>query len=84
MANEMQIINELTFTVPPECQGQIVEYAYAIDAEREEITCRCYDASDRSTTYSVTPLDNLVGEFEPWNCRPRFADDGLWEATSAE
>lgn len=74
--------SDLTFVVPPECQGQIVEYAYAIDSDREDIVCRTFDASDRTTSYSISPLENLVGEFEPWNHRPLLTDDGLWTTVS--
>jgi len=72
--------SDLKFTTPPECQGQIVEMAYAYDGENSQIVCRAFDASDRTTSYSVTDVENLVGEFEPWNSRPKFADDGIWDA----
>lgn len=69
----------LNFVTPPENQGQIVETAYAVDADREQIVCRSFDRSDCSESYAVTTLGNLRGEFEPWNRRPCFHDDGLWE-----
>ena len=72
--------DHLNFIVPPECHGQIVETSFAIDGE--QVVCRTFDASDQTTSYAVTSLDNLSGEFESWNRRPVFADDGLWSACS--
>lgn len=74
--------SELKFVTPPSYKGKIVERSYAVDAGREEIVCRVHDASDGTTSYAVTPLGNLLGEFEPWNRVPSFHDDGLWEAVS--
>jgi hypothetical protein len=74
--------DHLNFITPPENQGQIVDSSFAIDAEREEIVNRTFDGSDGSESYAVTPITNLVGKFEPWNHRPKFADDGLWEPAS--
>lgn len=72
----------LKFVTPPSYKGQIIERSYAVDADREEIVCRGHDASDGTTSYAVTPLSNLLGEFEPWNRVPSLRDDGLWEAVS--
>lgn len=74
--------SDLKFVTPPKNQGQIVEISFAIDADREEVVCRIYDRGDRTTKYDVTPLENLKGEFEPWNGEPSFYDYDLWERVS--
>jgi hypothetical protein len=76
----MNPYSHLNFVTPPKNQGQIVTHSYAIDSEREEVVCRTHDASDQTTCYQVTGLDNLLGEFSPWNREPAFVDDGLWSA----
>lgn len=70
--------DHLQFTVPPECQGQMIIEAYAVDAENEQIVCRMHDLSDDRERYATASLDELVGEFEPWNRAPQFASDDVW------
>jgi hypothetical protein len=66
---------ELKFHVPPVCQGQIVERAFACDGDfiYEKIT----DKSDRSVTVVVYdhPEDANEGSFEPWNSEPDCGDE---------
>jgi hypothetical protein len=72
--------NHLNFIVPPENQGQIIEISFAIDGENEQVICREFDASDRTTCYSCTPIDNIQGEYRPYYTRPSFKDNGLFTA----
>lgn len=80
MANYSHKFAHLQFTVPPECQGQMVVEAYALDAEKEQIVCRIHDLSDDTERYATASLDELVGEFEPWNKAPEFSTDDPWSA----
>jgi len=57
---------EVEFYTAPEDRGQIVTYSYAADWELDRIVRRCFDASDRTTSYDVAAAD-IQGEFEPWN-----------------
>jgi hypothetical protein len=66
-------VTDLTFHVPPACQGQIVEYAYACDADHvyEKIT----DRSDRSVKFIAYEHAEGDEPFEPWNHEPNFGDE---------
>lgn len=64
-----QMLEGLAWVVPPVCQGQIVEVAYASDRECS-LYRRTFDRSDRTTSYERADLDDLEGEFEPWNGEP--------------
>ena len=59
------------FFVPPENQGQMVEYAYGLDPDDMVVVCRRTDRSDGEISYTayVCPDDS---DFEPWNCRPKM------------
>jgi hypothetical protein len=65
--------DHLFFHVPPACQGQIVEYAYAIDAEMGLVR-RITNRSDKSLEFAYIPWDDLDGEavIEPWNEEPEL------------
>jgi len=69
-------ISELTFHVPPECQGQIqvVSYAYAPDAGIVE---RVVDRSSPFDTPSYTLYEDPDPEsdFDPWNGSPLLGDE---------
>jgi hypothetical protein len=62
--------------VPPKCQGQIVEVAYAYDSDADGVVFRrVSDRSDGTTTYAVASLDDCGcdGEcacFDPINSEP--------------
>lgn len=60
--------DDLSWHVPPECQGQIVERAYAIDGD--SLYRRISDRSDRSERYEVREI-GPAEEPEPWNREPR-------------
>jgi hypothetical protein len=70
-------IKSLTFFTPPECQ-MIVSSSYAYDIKHNQIVCMSFDALTGVESYAVTPANNLVGDFDPFNERPRFHDQGLW------
>ena len=72
--------HKLTWIVPPECGGQIVEVAYATDSADWALR-RTADRSDRSVTYERAPLEDLEGEWEPWNGAP---DLDVWEPCEVE
>lgn len=72
-----QQLDELTWHVPPRCQGQIVEYAYAVDGDREVLWERVTDCSDGSVSYSYADLADVDGDVEPWNEMPEV-DEGDW------
>ena len=74
--------DHLQFNVPPECQGQIIVQAFAIDAENGQIICRSHDLSDDRERYATAPLEELVGEFEPWNRAPQFSSADPWSAAN--
>lgn len=74
-----EAIERLAFIVPPKCAGQIVEHAYACDAdyvyEREtdrsiapgrkgRVVFRVYDH----------PENEQEGDWAPWNGEHRFGD----------
>jgi hypothetical protein len=67
----------LGFQVPGECQGQIVEYAYACAGHR--ILRRIHDRSDGETTYHVADIkDDDWGWYEDWqhdDGAPPISDD---------
>ena len=68
-------LTSLTFLVPPSCQGQTVEAAYACDPDG--LIQRIYDRSDLTTRYYVA--DWPQGEdldFDPVNAEPEGID---WE-----
>lgn len=66
-------LESLSFLVPPRCQGQTVEAAYAADPEG--LVRRIYDRSDMTTRYSVAPwpADDAFA-FEPQNAEPEVDD----------
>ena len=57
----------LGYHVPPECQGQIMEHAYAMADGM--LYRRVTDRSDRSVRYEAREL--LDADPEPWNREPR-------------
>lgn len=64
------VIEVQRWNVPPECQGQIVEYAYGWSAECDgTLYMRVTDRSDRSVTYyrheDATDIDEDV-----WSAAP--------------
>lgn len=73
-------LESLTFLVPPRCQGQTVEAAFAADPEG--LVRRIYDRSDLTTRYFVAPwpADDSFS-FEPQNSEPEIAE---WELVESE
>jgi hypothetical protein len=74
----------MTWIVPPECQGQIVEVAYATSCDGL-LWRRVTDRSDRSVTYEVASADSCGCEkecacFSPQNAEPCGFD---WEPVLA-
>ncbi len=68
-------VRSLRFDIPPNCQGQTVEAAYACDPDG--LIQRIYDRSDLTTRYYVA--DWPQGEdldFDPVNAEPEGID---WE-----
>ena len=64
------------WAVPPRCQGQIVEVAYALDGESRIAWRRTFDSSDRTSRYAyadVTGLD-LASVWDPHNRTPDGID----------
>ena len=57
----------LTFHVPPTCQGQIVEIAYAFMGD--VVVRRTTDTSDQSVTFEVADAATVDGD-DPWNQEP--------------
>lgn len=45
-------IRNIRWIVPPECQGKIIEVAYG-DDRTGTLYRRCYDQSDRTTSYAT-------------------------------
>lgn len=66
------------WTIAPEDQGQIVEYAYAADWESGALYRRVRDTSDGSVRYYRASSAQLRGEWEPQNSVPMVA--GEWHA----
>ena len=79
-------VEELTWHVPPECRGQTVEVAYAVDSEG--IWRRTTDRSGPETTYEVADWEDLCecdlcsnpcewcrGPVDPWNREPDVPPD---------
>lgn len=66
-------LEDLNYTVPPSCQGQIVEVAYA--STPEGIIQRITDRSDQSVSYYGVDWDEVEGNFEPWNREPTVDSD---------
>jgi transcriptional regulator with XRE-family HTH domain len=60
--------DDLSWHVPPECQGQTVERSYAV--EGDYLYRRVYDRSDRTERYEVREI-GPAEEPEPWNREPR-------------
>jgi hypothetical protein len=59
------------FIVPPECQGQIVEYSYATGGESPVVIIeRRWDRSDGSVQYEAYEDGAPDGDFDPWNGAP--------------
>lgn len=66
----------ITFYVPPECKGQIVECSYA-DLDNEHVLIRWYDRSDGKTTYWLgrkTPEEALENDGDYWNRVPDISE----------
>jgi len=63
-------MKDLTYHVAPEDQGQMVEYAYAADAEHDRMVRRVTDRSDGSVRYQVADAPD---RWEPWNRAPEPA-----------
>lgn len=68
-------VRSLRFDVPPNCQGQTVEAAYACDPDG--MVQRIYDRSDLTTRYYVAdwPQGDDI-QFDPVNVEPEGID---WE-----
>lgn len=64
--------DRIAWIVPPRCQGQIVERAYALVEEVE--WRRTTDRSDGSVSYERR--EGEYGSWEPWNREPSDED---WE-----
>lgn len=64
-----------TWTVPPRCQGQIVEVAYGTDEDGEPWQ-RVHDRSCGEITYTRGYWTD-DSKWEPWNAEPTAID---WEA----
>ena len=56
------------FTVPPSCQGQIVEVSYACSPDY--IFEKSFDKCDRSVTIEAYEHPDNDALFEPWNDIP--------------
>lgn len=70
------------WTVPPECQGQMVEVAYASTecGVVRRITDRSVPAGHpERESYTFCEWEDLEGEFEPWNEAPAVPP-GAWQA----
>lgn len=64
---------QLSWIVPPVCQGQIVEVSYACD--RNGAYRRSYDRSDRSTSYAFCAIEDCpdaLCDFDPANAEPDY------------
>lgn len=61
----------MKFFTPPECQGQIVTYSYATTLIKSKayVIEERYDASDRTTTYSISRM-KVSDQGEYWNRGP--------------
>jgi hypothetical protein len=75
---------KLTYTVPPENQGQIVEVAYAVDAQADLVVKRTADQSfapgfPERVVFEVADVDEIEGDFEPWNQTPVVTED-CWDS----
>lgn len=62
-------IEDVSFTIPPECRGQIVVVSYGCD--EDYIFERRCDQSDRTTSVSVYEHPAEECDFDPWNGAPR-------------
>lgn len=75
----VQPSREVRYHVPPRCQGQIVEYSYALWADGcggSVLVRRREDRSTGEVSYDVAlPQDDEEGDF--WNGEPTPA--GEWE-----
>lgn len=69
----LNAIEDLTFHMPPECRGQIVERSFACDADY--IYMRVLDRSDRSEEIVVFEHPEEESSFEPWNQEPSTGDE---------
>lgn len=54
--------------VPPECQGQIVEWSYGWTDDGLPVR-RAHDKGDGETRYWYGK-DQCPDDYEPWNCEP--------------
>lgn len=62
------------FVTPPECQGQMVEYSYALDNDHDVIIERRCDRSDRSTSYCAYVCPD-GDDWSPWNGTPKLGKE---------
>ena len=67
-------LSRLTWHVPPRNQGQAVEVSYA--ADEGYVYRRTHDRSTGDVSYERRDCEDLIGDFDPWNGRPRFRDCG--------
>jgi hypothetical protein len=58
--------------VPPECQGQIVEVSYTVDAEAGVILERTLDRSDGSEVIVAYDYPARDHTWDPWNGTPKL------------
>lgn len=78
----MKKYSDLSYTIPPRNQGQIVEVSYAITPD--EIVRRTADSSNGSITYETADLCELIGEFAPQNRTPSVPHDAWTRAYGDE
>lgn len=71
-----------TWHVAPVDQGQIIEVAYAVAGESELLVRRETDQSNGSVAYSVADLEDVVGQIDLINERPRVRK-GAWRRVDA-
>jgi hypothetical protein len=60
--------DSLSFTIPPTCQGQTVEVAYA--SGEDGIVRRITDRATGAVCHELAAWSDVRGEFEPWNAEP--------------
>ena len=65
------------FLVPPVCQGQMIEYAYATG--EGILVRRTTDRSARVVSYHAAPLDSVSGDVDPVNAEPQYDEAAMVE-----
>ncbi len=68
MTLTLRDVQNLDYTTPPECGGQIVEHSWAYH-EAGYMVERVFDRSDRSVKYVIYD-DVQDDEWDPWNGVP--------------